>query len=57
MGSQVESMLSEVVDYVGEAELAEWETKNSKLAVNYFRGYHSRRNSQSHMREFFGKWG
>ena len=53
----MESMLSEVVDYVGEAELAEWETKNSKLAVNYFRGYHSRRNSQSHMREFFGKWG
>ena len=37
--------------------VAEWETKDSKLAVNYCRGCHGGRHSQSHRREFVGKWG
>ena len=55
MGSQAERMCSKVVDHAGEVGLAEWETYNSKLVVNYCRGCHSGRNSQSHMREFTGK--
>ena len=34
----------------GKMVLAEWETKDSKLAVKYCRGCHSRRNAQSHRR-------
>ena len=48
---------SKAADHRGEAGLAEWETKDSKLAVNYCRGCHGGRNSQSHKREFVGKWG
>ena len=46
-----------VADCVGKAGLAERETKDLKLAVNYCGGCHGGRNSQSHMREFIGKWG
>ena len=41
-------------DCVGRAGLAKWETKASKLIVNYC---HGGRNSQSHTREFLGMWG
>ena len=37
-----------LADHTGEAQLAEWETKDSKLTVNYCKGWDSRRNSQSH---------
>ena len=47
-----------VADGTGEEELAHQETKDSKPpAIKHCRGCEGRRNSQSHMTEFFGKWG
>ena len=46
----MERTLGKAVDHAEEAGLAEWETKDSKVAVKYCRGCHGRRNSQSHMR-------
>ena len=48
---------SKVADYPGKVGLAEWETKDKKLAVNYCEDCHNGRSSQSHMREFIGRWG
>ena len=56
MGSQAKRMLGKVVDCAGKAGLAEQETKDLKLAVNYCRCCHSGRNSHSHTRDFVGKW-
>ena len=42
--------LSKVAGCAGETGLAKWEIKDSKLVVNYSRGCHSRKNSQSHTR-------
>ena len=50
MGSLVGRTCSKAVDPTDEAGLAEQETKDSKLAINYCGGCHSRGNSQSHMR-------
>ena len=46
---------SKVVDSIGKAGLAEWETKDSKLAVNYCGDCHGGKNSQPHPRELVGK--
>ena len=47
---------SKAVEHVGEAGLTECQTKDSKLAVNYCGGGHGGINSQSHTRQFIGKW-
>ena len=51
----MERTRGKVTDCEGEAGLAEEETKDSKVAVNYCGGCHSGRNSQSHTTEFMGK--
>ena len=50
-------MPGKAADHVDDAGLAEWGNKDLKLAVNYCKGCHGGRNSQSHTREFIGKWG
>ena len=52
-----EKTCSNTTDHKGEARLAGRETKDSMLAVNYRRGCHGSRNSQSNRREFVGKSG
>ena len=43
-------MRGKVADHMDEAGLAEWESKDSKLAVKYCRGCNSGKNSQFHRR-------